>query len=114
MTIKPENDILLGGVSINGDFWGVFFAPEINPFIKLACVYAFLKKCFESKDILYADVKKINTKALELNQFFGFKIKGEDDDFYILELKKADLQIKNKKIKDKLESFKCYFKKAAK
>ena len=40
-----ENEILLGGVNVNNDFWGVFFGSEINPFLKLACAYRFLQKC---------------------------------------------------------------------
>lgn len=103
-----ENEILLGGVNVNNDFWGVFFGPEINPFLKLACAYAFLKKCFENREFLCASVRKVNNKTLEFNEFFGFKIKSENEDFYILELKKADFKIKNSKIKEKLESFKCF------
>ena len=106
-----ENEILLGGVNVNNDFWGVFFGPEINPFLKLACAYRFLQKCLESRELLRADIRKTNVKALELNQFFGFKIKAEDSDFFHFELKKADFKTKNKKIKEKINllSNKIYF-----
>lgn len=105
-----ENDVLLGGVNVNDDFWGVFFAPQINPFIKLACAYRFLQKCLESRELLRADIRKTNVKALELNQFFGFEIKSQNGDFYLLELKKTDLQIKNQRVKEKIKNFEINYK----
>ena len=105
-----ENEILLGGVNVNNDFWGVFFAPEINPFLKFACAYRFLQKCLESRELVRASVRKANKNTLEFNKLFGFEIKEQNDEFCILELKKADFKTKNKRIKEKIEKFKCYIK----
>ena len=105
-----ENEILLGGVNVNNDFWGVFFAPEINPFLKFACAYRFLQKCLESRELVRASVRKANKNTLDFNKLFGFEIKEQNDEFCILELKKADFKTKNKRIKEKIEKFKCYIK----
>ena len=57
-----------------------------------------------------ASVRKANKNTLDFNKLFGFEIKSENDEFCILELKKADFKTKNKRIKKKLEKFKCYIK----
>lgn len=101
-----ENSVLLGGVNINDGFWGVFFVPEINPFIKLGCAYAFLEFCLKDFEKICARVRVENLQTLRFNEFFGFKLVGRNDEFFSLELKKDDFGIKNHKIKEKLKSVK--------
>ena len=62
-----ENEILLGGVNVNNDFWGVFFGPEINPFLKLACAYRFLQKCFSLSSLTPNSKKLLRNWSSSLN-----------------------------------------------
>ncbi|MGH1600852.1 hypothetical protein [Campylobacter majalis] len=87
------DDVVVGGLNCPKDKWGVFFKADLNPVLKMLCVYLYLHRIFQNNDILGSAVCKNNTAALSLNYFFGFKLAnggGLDDNFYYLLLKKSE------------------------
>lgn len=81
---------IVGGISLNREFWGIFFSLDCEPFSRLVFVYIFLEHITQKSPLIKSKIKKSNAQAVKFNQFFGFEICAEVrenmDDFYILQL----------------------------
>lgn len=77
---------IVGGISINEQFWGIFFDENTLPIIRFVFVYLFLNKLLSQVKIIKSKIKKSNLQALRFNEFFGFEICIDDGDYYILNL----------------------------
>ena len=69
---------IVGGISINEQFWGIFFDENTLPIIRLIFVYLFLNKLLSQVKIIKSKIKKSNLQALRFNEFFGFEICIDD------------------------------------
>ena len=83
-------DQIIGGISLNGEFWGIFFSQQSEPVSRLVFAYIFLEYTTQKLPLIKSKIKKSNIQAVKFNQFFGFEICTQTSqnggDFYILEL----------------------------
>ncbi len=63
---------IVGGISINEQFWGIFFDENTLPIIRFVFVYLFLNKLLDKVKIIKSKIKKSNLQALRFNEFFWF------------------------------------------
>lgn len=67
---------IIGGtnykISENIPIWGVFFNKDINPIVKVVCVYEFLNFVFLHFNKLYSYVKIDNENSIKFTKNFGF------------------------------------------
>lgn len=87
---------IIGGISLNGEFWGIFFSQQSEPVSRLVFAYIFLEYTTQKLPLIKSKIKKSNAQAVKFNQFFGFEICAEiilnGENFYILELERNKFQ----------------------
>lgn len=97
------NDDIVGGVSFNNGFWGIFYKESAQPLIRSIFAYLFLSKILKDSDFIYSKIKSNNQNALRFNQFFGFDI-IKSDEIYTLKLEKSKFSSLNNKLINRVKS----------
>lgn len=103
---------IVGGISINEQFWGIFFDENTLPIIRFVFVYLFLNKLLDQVKIIKSKIKKSNLQALRFNEFFGFEICIDDGEYYILNLSQdrfLSLESRIKRVKNIAKDVKFEF-----